>query len=79
MFLLFIEDTLSSVQPVINRLERDQKDVEYVVKNFEDAPIWLQTNRADVVSLDMVLDGSSGDARLAGQTIHDHILSLIHI
>ena len=73
MLLLFIEDNESSVQPVINRLQGEQTDVECIVKDFGDASVWLGTNRPDVVSLDMVLDGSSGDARLAGQPIHDHI------
>jgi len=71
--LLFVEDNEASVRDAIKHVEKDHKDVECVLKDFDDAKEWMKNHSPDIVSLDVVLDGMSAEARLAGQPIYDMI------
>ncbi len=73
MLLLFVEDDERAIRHARERVETEHADVDCVVKDFEDARGWIENNSPDIVSLDLLSGGSSGDAEVAGQGVYDLI------
>lgn len=71
--LLFVEDDERAIRHARRKVEELHNDVECEVKSFQEAPGWIAENPPDIVSLDLVLDGLSGEAQIAGQPIYESI------
>lgn len=73
MKLLFVEDDSRSVAQVRKKVEREHSDVECVVMGFAEAKEWISQQLPDIVSLDLLSPGLSGEPEVAGQEIFDSI------
>lgn len=73
MILLFVEDEPDSIAHVKKTVEDEHPDIECVVKNFAEASEWIAEQPPDIVSLDLVLEGLSGEREVAGQAVFDKI------
>jgi len=73
MLILFVEDDERAIRHARERVQSEHDDVVCEVKHFKDAADWIRVNRPDIVSLDLVDAGLSGDAKLAGQEIYQLI------
>ena len=72
--LLFIEDDKSSIEPVLNLIEREREDVCHEVSKFEDANDKVASLRPDIVILDLLDSGASPDEQEPkGLETHDFI------
>jgi len=73
MNLLFIEDESSSVEPVLNLIEREQPDIRYEVTGFDEAKDKITAVRPDIVILDLLVGGSSPEPKPEGLKTRDFI------
>jgi hypothetical protein len=73
MRLLFVEDDSRSVAQVKQKVEGKYPDIECYIRGFADAKEWIAQNYPDIVSLDLLSGGLSGDPNVAGQEIFDCI------
>ena len=71
--LLFVEDDERAIRHARQRVLDEHQDVNCVVKHFDEANDWIAENPPDIVSLDLLNDGLSGEAQVAGHAIYEHI------
>lgn len=71
--LLFIEDEPDAVAPVVNRLKREQTDVQCEVSGFSDAEGKVTSLRPHVVILDLLAGETSAEAQPIGLEKRDFI------
>lgn len=73
MLLLFVEDDERTIAPVRKRVEKEHDDIVCEVKNFKEASQWLVHNSPDIISLDLLNGGLSGEPDVAGQTVYNQV------
>src|SRR3972149_3874317 len=73
MKLLFVEDDPRSVAQVKKIVEEEHSDIECEVKGFAEAADWISRQFPDIVSLDLLSVGLSGETLVPGQEIYDSI------
>ncbi len=71
--LLFVEDDERAIQHARRKVEDQHQDISCVVKNFDDAGSWIAANSPDIISLDLLNGGLSGEASVSGQAIYESI------
>ena len=73
MKLLFVEDDPRSIAQVRKKVEEEYRDIECEVKGFAEAADWISRQLPDIVSLDLLAPGLSGEMEVAGQEVYDCI------
>lgn len=71
--LLFVEDDKRAISHARQRVEDQHDDVNCEVKHFDEATDWIARNPPDIISLDLMNDGLSGEATVAGQAMYEQI------
>ncbi|WP_339726832.1 hypothetical protein [uncultured Gimesia sp.] len=71
--LLFVEDDERAIRHARSRVLEEHQDVICDVQNFGDVEDWLTKNTPDIISLDLLLGGLSGEAEVAGQEVYNLI------
>jgi len=71
--LLFVEDEVSAVEPVVNMIHRERKDIQCEVSGFSEAEDRIASFRPDIVILDLLVGGASAEPEPEGLKTRDFI------
>lgn len=71
--LLFVEDEPSAVEPVVNLISREQKEIQCEVSGFSEAEGRIASLRPDIVILDLLVGGASAEPKPEGLKTRDFI------
>jgi len=70
--ILIVEDEAETVEPVQRKIEQDD-NVDCEIVGFGDAKEHIRTERPDIVILDLLAGGASGEPEVAGQETYNYI------
>lgn len=71
--LLFVEDDERAIRHARDRVQESHPDIQCEVKDFEEAIDWIRKNPPDIISLDLLSGGLSGEPAVAGQSVFEQV------